>query len=405
MKVLQITSHYDQGGAGRIAACLHRQLLSEGIESVVVYGRGKETTDTGVVKFDKEYEIYLSALLSRLTGLNGWWNLRGTKRLIRQLEECRPDIIHIHALHGYYVNFPKLWKYIGEKQIPVVWTFHDCHAFTGNCGYFFECDRWKNGCGHCPALRGYPASQWFDFTRWMWKRKKKLFTAGDKMILVSPSDWLTECAKKSFFQKYSCVTIHNGIDTVNTFRPLDQDTMKEKYGYQADKIVLGIAVGYKDPRKGAKYIIQMAKDLGKEAKVILIGWEECNNSMLQGCDNIITLPAVNDSRMLAEYYSMADVFVLPSLAENYATTALEAMACGTAVVGFQTGGIPEQLADGRGIAVKAGDQEAFTEAVRRVLREPECVLHGETLAAVVRKENSIEKMTAEYRKVYQRVSE
>ena len=164
-----------------------------------------------------------------------------------------------------------------------------------------------------------------------------------------------------------------------------------------------IAVGYSDPRKGAKYIIQTAKDLSLEAKVILIGWEKRNNDMLEGCSNVITLPAIDSVEVLAEYYSASDVFVLPSLAENYATTALEAMACGTPVVGFEVGGIPEQLAGGKGIAVRSGDQQAFTEAVRTSFKKDSGLLRGRQLAELIQAENSTEKMTKKYMEIYRRM--
>ena len=170
---------------------------------------------------------------------------------------------------------------------------------------------------------------------------------------------------------------------------------------------MGIAVGYRDPRKGAKYILRMAKTLEKEAKVILIGWNKENDSMLDGLTNVIPLPNIQSTEILAEYYSMADVFVLPSIAENYATTSLESMACGTPVVGFDAGGIAEQLKDSKGIAVKTGDQESFTEAVRLALnsvkQQDGKLLQGEELAKIIQKENSVEKMIAEYRKVYKQL--
>lgn len=405
MKILQINSHYDQGGAARIVACIHRQLLAEGIESYVAYGRGNKSDDPNVYQFDRLPEIYASALLSRLVGLNGWWNRIATRRLIAYIESTQPDIIHMHALHGYYLNFPMLFHYINEHAIPCVWTFHDCHAFVGNCGYFFDCEKWKKGCGSCPYLHNYPTSQFFDFTHYMWKYKKNWFTAGERKVIVTPSAWLTSETEKSFFGKYPCITIHNGIDVTQTFYPRNKGTCRKKYGYSPqDKLVLGIAVGYRDPRKGAKYILRMAKTLEKEAKVILIGWNKENDSMLDGLTNVIPLPNIQSTEILAEYYSMADVFVLPSIAENYATTSLESMACGTPVVGFDAGGIAEQLKDSKGIAVKTGDQESFTEAVRLALnsvkQQDGKLLQGEELAKIIQKENSVEKMIAEYRKVY-----
>jgi len=404
VKILQITSHYDEGGAARIAATIHKQLCAEGIESKVAYGRGTLVRDKYVIKFGKEYEIYISALLSRFLGINGWWNGSATGRLLRLIDEFQPDILHLHALHGYYVNFPKLWKYIYENHIPVVWTFHDCHAFPGNCGYFFECQRWKQGCGKCPELHNYPASQWFDFTKWMWKKKEEMFTSGDKLVVVTPSDWLTNIVKQSFFKKYPCMTIHNGIDVYETFYVRDKTDLRKKYGYSRDKkLVLGIAVGYKDPRKGVKYILQAAKDLGEEVCVILIGWDVDNNEMLSGISNVTLLPTISDRNILAEYYSMADVFVIPSLAENYATTVLESMACGTPVVGFCSGGIPEQLADDKGIVVDVGNQEAFTQAVKSVLYGKVKVKSGHVLAQSIKSENAVRKMVNEYIKLYNEI--
>ena len=404
MKILQINSHYDQGGAARIVACIHRQLLSQGQQSYVAYGRGKEREEENVFRFEKDCEIYFSAWMSRFIGLNGWWNRLATVRLLRLIRKIQPDVIHLHALHGYYLNFPVLFSYLNSQSIPCVWTFHDCHAFVGNCGYFFECDKWKNGCGNCPHLKNYPKSQFFDLTAYMWKKKKELFTGGGKKVIVTPSEWLTENARNSFFGKYPCITIHNGIDTKAVFYPRNRQMCRKKYGFhEEEKIVLGIAVGYHDPRKGARYIMQAARDLEQEAKVVLIGWEKRNDPLLEGISNIITLPATESTDMLAEYYSLADIFVLPSLAENYATVSLEAMACGTPVVGFDVGGIPEQLAGNRGIVVKAEDQEAFTGAIRRALSESSGLLRGKELAECMRKENSVERMTDAYLEVYEKL--
>lgn len=406
MKILQINSHYNQGGAARIVACIHRQLLADGQESYVAYGRGQKGEE-GTYRFNTVPEVLLSAACSRFLGKNGWYNRTATRRLLSFMERVEPDVIHLHALHGYYLNFPMLFDYINSREIPCVWTFHDCHAFTGNCGYFFDCEKWKTGCGSCPYLKNYPASQWFDRTGVMWRQKRELFTQGTKKVVVTPSLWLTEQAKQSCFGKYPCITIHNGIDTKQVFYPRDRRACREKYGFgQEEKLILGIAVGYRDERKGAKYIIQLAKNLGSRAKVILIGWNRENDCLLVGsdgkkiADNIVTIPNTSDADMLAEYYSMADVFVIPSLAENYATTTLEAMACGTPAVGFDVGGIPEQLTGGRGIAVKAGDQARFDAAVESVLTGQAGLMDREALSAAVREENSTERMTEAYERIY-----
>lgn len=404
MKVLQINSHYDQGGAARIVATLHRQLLKKGIESYVAYGRGKKTQEENVYRFANNPDVYTSALCSRISGRNGCFNGTSTKKLIGFIKQIQPDIIHMHVLHGYYINVPMLFHYINKNNIPCVWTFHDCHAFTGNCGYYLDCRRWEQGCGNCPYLKIYPASQWFDYTDKMWQQKRRLFTENTNKILVTPSKWLKDEVAKSYFQGFDCVTVANGIDTENTFYPRDKEECRKKYGYTAEeKLVLGVAVGYRDERKGAEYILQLAKDLEKEAKVILIGWNHEKNHLLQGLNNVIALKNTKDKELLAEYYSMADVFVIPSLAENYATTSLEAMACGTPVVGFDVGGIGEQVTEGKGRVVPVGNREAFAEAVRQVLKQSEDVLFGEQLAARIQLENSAEKMAEQYEKLYTRL--
>ena len=406
MKILQINSHYNQGGAARIVACIHRQLLNEGETSWVAFGRGKKAPESNCVRIDTVPEVYWSALVSLVGGINGWANRIATAKLIRLIRRIQPDVIHLHALHGYYLHWPSLFRYLNRAQIPVVWTFHDCHAFTGNCGYFFECNRWQTGCGSCPNIHAYPNSRWFDFSAWMWKRKNALFTAADNKVIVSPSRWMTQQAQASYFGKYPCLTIPNGIDTHQIFYPRGREVCRAKYGYsQEEKLILGIAVGYRDVRKGAKYILKLAEHLREEAKVILIGWNEEDNAMLEGLTNVITLPNTADASMLAEYYSMADVFVIPSLAENYATTVLESMACGTPAVGFDAGGTPELLVAGRGIAVPAADQEAFDAAVRKALSEDSGLLRGEELAELVRKENDMSVMTAQYLKLYRQLAE
>ena len=406
MRVLQINSHYDQGGAGKIVANIHRMLLADqNVESYVAFGRGKPAEEPNIYRFDTKAEVYASAFFSRYIGLNGWWNWIGTWRLLRYIKRIRPDVIHLHTLHGYYVNFHLLFRYIRKHNIPCLWTFHDCHAFTGNCGYYFTCHMWKKGCGDCPRLSEYPASFCFDFTRYMWDHKKKWFTGtGIDMIVVTPSQWLARKVRESFFSKYPCKVIYNGIDSAKNFYPRNYSACRKKYHFsEDDQIILGVAVDFQDPRKGGVYILELARAL-QETKVILVGWNKKNDALLDGLSNVITIPATENQDILADYYSLADVFVIPSLAENYPTTGLEAMACGTPVVGFNVGGISEQLVGGCGIAVPSGDQEALNEAVKEVLHSVKCgdgqYLKGRTLAQIIQKNNSEYGMVLKYRELY-----
>lgn len=399
MKILQISSHYNQGGAAKIATYLHRQLTKAGVEVKTLYGRGEVQEEQGVTYYGSSLSVLMDAFLSRLTGYSGCFSKGPTRKLLKEIRAFSPDIVHLHALHGYYLHIPMLFEYLRKEQIPWVWTFHDCYAFTGNCGYPFDCGRWQSGCGQCPYLKNYPKSLFFDRSRKMWERKKELFTSGQRGVVVAPSAWLTGEAQKSFMGKFPCITIHNGIDTETVFCPRSRAEVRAKLGFAPEeKIVLGIATDYKDTRKGVQYILQAARELGERVRFVLIGYDG-----EIPCKNVTALKGISDSTLLAEYYCAADVFVLPSLAENYATTAVEALACGTPVVGFAVGGIPEQLTDGMGLVVPAKDGQAFTRAIEAVLSGKAKLCTQEERRERALKNNTLQGMVEQYCRVYEKV--
>lgn len=399
MKILQISSHYNQGGAAKIVTYIHGQLKKDGIEVKTLYGRGEVQKEQGVTLYGNSLNVLTDAFFSRVTGYSGCFSKSSTRRLLREIEAFSPDVVHLHALHGYHLHIPMLFAYLREKKIPWVWTFHDCYAFTGNCGYHFDCDKWKEGCGDCPYVQNYPKSFFLDRSREMWAQKKELFTMGQRGVVVAPSKWLTMEAKESFFGSYECITIPNGIDTENTFYPRNQAEIRKKLGFGGDEhIVLGIAADYKDKRKGIQYIMQAAEALVSEVKFILIGYR--GKAPLE---NVIAIPEITEGTLLAEYYSMADVFLLPSLAENYATTAVEALACGTPVVGFDVGGIPEQLAGGMGVIVPAGDGRSFTAAIKDVLNGNAALCTRSERRERVLEKNTLHGMVEQYRRVYEHI--
>lgn len=405
MRVAQINSHYDQSGAGKIVSCIHNELKRRGHDALAAYGRGDTTHDEGTYRIGSKVEIAFEGFATRILGVHGFTSWKATADLVKELERFRPDVVHLHGLHGYYLNFEILFKYINRVGVPCVWTFHDCHAFSGNCGYHLDCERWKVGCGECPHLRQYPTSLWFDHTRWMWSKKKCLYAKSDGLVVVSPSEWMTKDAKQSFFGKFECLTINNGIDTEHMFFDRGKAASREKHGYSPqERIALSIAFGFDNPLKGAEHLIELARNLQQvPVKVILIGWHPKDHALIEGLDNVVAIPFTSNQSELAEYYSLADVTLLPSLAENYATVTIESLACGTPVVGFNVGGIPEQLADGRGIVVEAGNQAHLERATRKILSGCGEVKSRQEIIDFTRQNNSVRTMVDQYMAVYERV--
>lgn len=403
MKVLQINIKYKYGGAGKIVSNLHNELEYRGFDSYVAFGRGEIQTSDKIFRISKKTEVYIDAAINRIIGLNGYSCVSATGKLIRKIEEIQPDIIHVHGLHGYYINYIKLFNYLASLKIPIVWTFHDTFAFTGKCAYPYDCNKWKNMCYKCPKIKEYPSTLFMDFTKKMWCDKAKSFTKIKNMVIVSPSEWMTELAKESFFGKYNCITIHNGIDTENTFYDRGKGFCKEKYGYShGDKVILGIADGINEPRKGVIHLVNLAKNFSKNpnVKVILIGWKNKVDSSIINSPNIEVIPFTKDQDQLAEYYSLSDVFVIPSLAENYATVVIESLACGTPVIGFDTGGIPNQLKNGLGAVVPVGNQKALEETILSVIDGRIKLRNREDIIIYTKKNNSIKTMTQAYIDLY-----
>lgn len=404
MKILQINSHYNTGGAGKIVAYLHHELEKNGEDSVVIYGRGDQVNEHNVYRIGSDFSNKLDGIITRVVGSAGFQSRSATKRAIKIIEQEKPDLLHLHGLHGYYLNYTILFNYINSKKIPCVWTFHDCLAFTGKCGYPYECKKYVTGCNHCTLLRDYPVTYGFDLTKQMWKKKKDLFTTSDNKIIVSPSKWMTGMAKSSFFDKYECITIHNGIDTTNTFKYRDRDQCRSELGFDKDdKIALGVAFGQENPRKGVKYILEAARKM-PDIKFILIGWKQDEKNDISALKNVYVREFINNQEELAKYYASADVFLLPSLAENYATTSIEAQASGTPVIGFDVGGIPEQANGIFGTTVKIKDQNEF----KRKIQEWCDLSHDNTNARrdrseFVCKHNSMNRMFDDYYMIYNRL--
>ena len=307
------------------------------------------------------FHYYAGVMLGR----NGMFSRRGTRQLIKELKVFKPDIIHLHNIHAFCINLPMLFNYIKKSKIKVVWTLHDCWTFTGHCPYFdiVKCDKWKTGCHHCPQPEVYP-KMYIDTSKRMYKLKKKLFCGIDEMTIVTPSHWLADLVKQSFLRDYPVKVINNGID-LSVFKPTESD-FKEKYCLEGKKIVLGVSFGW-GYRKGLDVFVELANRLGADYKIVLVGTDANIDTALP--EGILSIHRTDNQIELSKVYTAADVFVIPTREENYPTVNMEAIACGTPVVTFKTGGSPEIVDKSCGSVVEIEDVDAMEKEIIRICEE------------------------------------
>lgn len=364
MRILQINTVYGIGSTGRIAVGIDKILKQHGNEGYIAYGY-----DYKHGQYENSYcvesipELKFSILLTRVLGKHGFYNRSVTKKLIRWIDKIKPDVIHLHNIHGHYINIKLLFNYLKKINRPVVWTLHDCWSFTGHCAYFdmVNCDKWKTGCGSCKGLKCYPFTWFFDRTKETYVDKKKLFTSLNKMVVVTPSQWLADLTAQTFLNKYPIKVINNGID-LDVFKPTNSN-FRNKYKLQDIKIVLAMANGF-GKRKGIDYIFELTKKIDNNYKIVLVGLKKEDIKLVP--DNCIGIMNTSDTIELAKIYSAADVFINPTLEDNFPTTNIEALACGTPVVTFNTGGSPESIDEMVGAIVEKGNSEKLFESILNV---------------------------------------
>lgn len=362
MRILQINAGVNSGSTGRIAEDIGRVMLANGHESYIAYGRGNRTSSSQLIKIGNETDVYFHVLKTAVFDRHGFGSVSATKRLIAEIERINPDVIGLHNLHGYYINIELLFNCLKKKQLPVLWTLFDCWAFTGHCSYFdnIDCKKWISGCSECPKKSYYPASYFLDNSKKNYAQKKELFNSLENLQLVVHSNWLNGLVQQSFLKNYKTNVIASGID-LDVFKPTLSD-FKEKFGLQDKKIVLGCASIW-DKRKGLDDFWQLTEMLSDEYQLILVG---LNKNQLEQLDKrIIGFERTESVQQLAELYSIAAVFVNPTYQDNFPTTNLEALACGTPVITYNTGGSPEAIDDKTGFVVPKGDINALAIAIEK----------------------------------------
>lgn len=362
MKIVHINT-FPYKATGSIMLSIHRRLLQDGHESIAIWGRGREAKNEHEFSISDPMGVMVHGLMTRLLDRTGDYSIRATKRLIIKLDEIKPEIIHIHNLHGYYLNIPMLFDYIKKKSINVVWTLHDCWSFTGHCAYFdmVECDKWKTGCHHCQQKKTYPASILIDRSKKNWRQKKEMFS-GVKLNIVTPCKWLENLVKQSFLQDSTLCTIYNGIDR-NVYHPIEMTDI-EAERFLGKKVILGVASEWTE-RKGLADFVKLAEKLDSEKyAVITVGLtkKQCSEMPKQ----MIALERTSNLTELLKLYTRADVFFNPTYEDNFPTTNLEAMACGTPVITYKTGGSPESITQGNGWVVPQGDLDKSIDIIDNI---------------------------------------
>ncbi len=346
------------GSTGKICLAVSELLNEQGVENYILYTQDDSDYPYGIKYADRK-GLKIEALKSRVFGNYGFNSAAITKSLIARLEEIAPDIVHLHNLHGHNCNLDMLFTYLKSKSIRIFWTFHDCWAFTGYCTHFdyIGCEKWKIGCDNCPQRGTY--SWLFDRSRALYDRKKALFADLD-ITVITPSRWLADLVKYSFFSPCEARVINNGID-LEVFRPAESDFCN-RYGLEGKKVLLGVSYNW-DKMKGIDIFERLASDLDDSYRIVLVG------ARYEGNSKIIALGRMENQRQLAEIYTAADAFVNPTRQENFPTVNLEALACGTPVVCFASGGTGETVDETCGICVPRDDYEALKEAVVRLCEE------------------------------------
>lgn len=367
MKVLQINMTYGKGSTGKIVADIMHGLEVEEHEAYALYGYG-EIEASNIYRTQNNIILYYMAILhSRLFGRSGFYNKRETKKLIYWIDKINPDIVHLHNIHGFYLNVEYLFRYLEEKGIYVVWTLHDCWSMTGHCACFdyVECDKWKTGCSHCQQLKYYPIC-YVDRSRENYYTKKKCFTAIDitKMQLVVPSKWLGHIVEQSYLKLYPRKQIYNGVD-LELFKPKKED-IKLKMDIQNKKMILAVTFGYNE-RKGILDLNILVDMLSTRYQIVLVGVPLDKRKKID--DRIILMPKTDSQEDLANYYSAADVYVNVSLEEVLGMTNIEALACGTPVVTYSSGGSSECIDERTGIVVPKRNVEKLKIAIEEVIEK------------------------------------
>lgn len=359
MKILQINSVVNTGSTGRIAENIGLSVMEQSWESFIAFGRGQPESKSSLINVGSKCDFYVHVLRTRLFDQHGLGSINASKDLVVKIKEVKPDIIHLHNIHGYYLNIEVLFTYLEKINIPVVWTLHDCWSFTGHCAHytFVKCEKWKESCFNCPQKNEYPKSWFVDNSRGNYQLKKNLFCSLKNMIIVPVSKWLSSEVKQSFLGKYPTRVIYNGIDLA-TFRRKTQTYLKT-----TKFILLSLATTW-SKRKGLDDFIKLSSLLNQDELIVLVG---LTKSQIQNLPkNIIGIERTESQEELTQLYSQAGIVLSLSVEETFGLTIAEGFACGTPAIVYNSTATPELITPETGEVVEPHNIRGLREAIDRI---------------------------------------
>lgn len=392
-KLLQINTVVNSGSVGRIAEQLGSTMINQGWESYIAYGRGIGQSRSNILRIGKSSDIIIHGAVTRLLDRHGLGSATATRKFIKDIERLSPDIIHLHNIHGYYINYPVLFDFLKHYGAPVVWTLHDCWAFTGHCSHFTAagCYKWRSQCGACRQKRLYPESFLLDRSSDNYNDKKQSFQGCDNLHIVVVSDWLGSMVKQSFLADYPMHRIYNGVD-LDIFKPV----RLKQYSSAPRPYVLGIANVW-SKSKGLEDFIRLRKILADNIAIVLIGLSKRQIRELP--DGIIGIPRTESIHELAGFYNGASVYINTSIEETLGMTSIEAQACGTPAIVYNSTACPETVSTSTGFIIAPHDMNAVNEAIKQVVSNPKLITENQCRHFVASKFDNVRALN-EYSTLY-----
>ncbi|WP_150452013.1 glycosyltransferase [Arenibacter lacus] len=366
--LLQINTSVNIGSTGRIAEDIGELAINKNWNSYIAYGKKARSSISNVIKIGKDRDVIMHGIQTRLFDNHGFASKKATLEFIKEIDRINPSIIHLHNIHGYYINIEILFNYLEFADIPIVWTLHDCWSFTGHCVYFdyVNCNKWKTQCYSCPQKKSYPASLFLDNSRNNYSKKKALFNSVANMTMVPVSYWLGDLVKDSFLKKHSINVVTNGIN-IDIFSIKEGKDIRVKYNLEDKFVILGVANIW-EKRKGLEDFINLSRNLQEDEVIVLVGLSSKQITSLP--NNIIGIEKTESQEELAKLYSMADVYFNASVEETFGLTTIEAFACGTPSIVYNKTALPEVIDEKVGWVIKQGDMTLLRNIISELKSEP-----------------------------------